>query len=313
MLAIQTQTTTPTSDVRELSMSEQRILAALIEKGFDADLTQEEQEQFDALNSRHEAAMRAAEERKRQQQEEGRRAEAEYRRQLQQMEELRNAQKDSMQYFVSQLQARYNQRAEQFQLGGTAEQVAAYLAAAYKHEVERMGRTYVADDNTQRILADAARWLLQHSKPGLMLRGNVGVGKTTLLYAMRSTIGIRSGGKQNLIIWDARRIAPLAKGAEGQAKLDELCRLPLLGIDDLGTEALSVKDYGNDTMPLIELLTERYAQRRPTIITTNLTILLNDGARVDEIAERYGERIADRLRELCNTLSYSGSQKSYRQ
>ena len=44
MLAIQTQTTTPTSDVRELSMSEQRILAALIEKGFDADLTQEEQD-----------------------------------------------------------------------------------------------------------------------------------------------------------------------------------------------------------------------------------------------------------------------------
>ena len=217
--------------------------------------------------------------------------------------------KDSMEYFMHQLRQRTTPR-QMVRVPGTADQTYQYLFAAYQAEVQKNGCTFIHDENTKRTLIDTSRWLATHSKSSLLLRGNVGVGKTTLLYAIRNVISIRMG--ENLQVWDARRIAALGKGKDGQQVLDELAKRPLLGVDDLGCEPLLVKDYGNDVTPLIELLTERYNARRFTIITTNLAIVKKDGRDVDEIEERYGERIADRIREQYNTISYNADQKSYR-
>lgn len=238
--------------------------------------------------------------------EEGRRWTAEYIKKLRQPEPDRN----SLAYFTAQLQ-RMAVPTPTARLADTPEQAFSFLAAAYQAEVQRMGVQVKADDNTRSVLQLAARWLSQHQKAGLMLRGNVGVGKTTLVRAIGRTLQIRLG--QNLQVWEAPRIAALGKGKEGQAVLDELCRRPLLAIDDLGTEPLSVKDYGNDISPIIDLLTERYNRRAFTIITTNLAVVQLDGHATDEIETRYGQRIADRLRELCNTITYDGNQPSYRQ
>lgn len=217
--------------------------------------------------------------------------------------------KNSMEYFMFQLRQRTIPR-QVVRVPGTTDQTYQYLFAAYQAEVQKNGCTFILDENTKRTLIDTSRWLATHSKSSLLLRGNVGVGKTTLLCAVRNVISIRMG--ENLQVWDARRIAALGKGKDGQQVLDELSKRPLLGIDDLGCEPLLVKDYGNDVTPLIELLTERYNKRLFTIITTNLAIVKKDGRDVDEIEERYGERIADRIREQYNTISYNADQKSYR-
>lgn len=74
-------------------------------------------------------------------------------------------------------------------------------------------------------------------------------------------------------------------------------------LDDMGTEPITVKDYGNEVLPVTELLLKRYEDRRPTIITTNLS--------ETAIAKTYGPRILDRLNEICNKISYGGN--SFRQ
>ena len=62
----------------------------------------------------------------------------------------------------------------------------------------------------------------------------------------------------------------------------------------------------------MELLSERYNYRRFTVITTNLTKKTVDGTEVDELLEIYGDRTYDRIRELFNSITYDGMQKSYR-
>ena len=63
-----------------------------------------------------------------------------------------------------------------------------------------------------------------------------------------------------------------------------LIEVPLLLIDDLGTEPM----MRNITVEyLFTLLNERMANKRHTVVATNLTPM--------QIQERYGERVASRL------------------
>ena len=184
-----------------------------------------------------------------------------------------------------------------------------YVEKAYMMEVLKRGCKYEADSNTTKIIATVSRWLTTHTKPGLMLRGYIGVGKTTMLYAIRDIISVLLN--QQLQIVDARQIAAL--GRDGAERLKQLTETPLLGIDDLGTEPAVVKSYGNELSPVGELLTQRYNHRRFTIITTNLTTKTgSDNAVVDELQEVYGDRLFDRFKEMFNELNYDPNQKSYR-
>lgn len=292
--------------LRYMQLSEKVACGATLSDQDEADLrriSDKMERRHDYEQAQYEAKKRAKAEREAA----ARRADMEYRQLL---NAPAHTDKSSREYFERQLQERYR-LPQGIALGSSQDAILGYLTSAYQRMVATTGRTAALDQPTKHILTSCARWLDTMPKPGLLLRGNVGVGKTTLLKAIAAVIQIRT--QQACPIWDAARIAKLGKGPEGQSVLDKLCRQPLLGIDDLGTEPLSVKDYGNDVMPIVELLTERYNKRLFTIITTNLTVVTREGHKQDEIEARYGERIADRLRELCNTLSYDGNQKSYRQ
>ena len=76
----------------------------------------------------------------------------------------------------------------------------------------------------------------------------------------------------------------------------------LLHIDDVGTEPASVKVWGNEVSPLVEILYSRYDKLLYTVITSNLSD--------EDILPRYGVRIADRFREMFDFLSFDN--KSYR-
>lgn len=80
-----------------------------------------------------------------------------------------------------------------------------------------------------------------------------------------------------------------------------------LMIDDLGTEPETVNNYGTKQNVIIELIYARYDVRNSeragvTHITTNLT--------PDAILERYGERVFERLAEMCTFVHMGGA--SYR-
>ena len=74
-----------------------------------------------------------------------------------------------------------------------------------------------------------------------------------------------------------------------------LIEVPLLLIDDLGTEPM----MRNITIEyLFTLLNERIAAKRHTVIATNLTL--------EQIKERYGERVSSRLMDHCGVLQLTG-------
>lgn len=80
----------------------------------------------------------------------------------------------------------------------------------------------------------------------------------------------------------------LARGyAYDQTAFDSLAKAPRLVIDDLGTEYQDQKARYQAT--LSELLETRFANERPTLITTNLG--------PDDFKARYGDRLSSRIRE----------------
>lgn len=81
----------------------------------------------------------------------------------------------------------------------------------------------------------------------------------------------------------------------GASLLNQMIKTPVLFLDDLGVEKASewVKEQ------LYMVINERYNWIRPIVLTTNLTIR--------EIAEHYGDRMASRLVEMCQTINYGGN------
>lgn len=120
----------------------------------------------------------------------------------------------------------------------------------------------------------------------LALSADKGAGKSTAaaswLLEKARRVDPRPGMKQRW--WCSASIARVSGFDE---TLDDLATVPALVIDDLGLEFSDVK--GNFLSRFDELLNHRYANKRPTLLTTNLG--------TKDFKDRFGERIADRLRE----------------
>lgn len=213
----------------------------------------------------------------------------------------------SLDWFMSQMKIRAAAQ-QSYRITEHADSVPQYVEAAYRMEVAKRGMQFIEDGFTANAIRTISRWLVNHTKPGLMLRGYIGVGKTTMMYAIADVLQIVAG--KSMKIFDARRIASVGKGSDKE--LYSLADIELMGIDDLGTEPLVVKSFGNEVTPVGELLTERYNKQRFTIITTNLAIVEKNGVKTDELLEVYGDRLFDRFKEMFNMVNYDSSQKSYR-
>lgn len=229
---------------------------------------------------------------------------AEYMASLRDEESEQSQQEGTLGWFIKKVSAE-RRPLEVIRLNRNEDDAAHYLAAAYNVEVVRRGAAMQYDINTSAALSAVSRWLVSHTKPGLMLRGYIGVGKTTMMWAMRDVMRNLMGETMEIV--DARSVADAGRNNSGS--IASLARERLLGIDDLGTEPLVVKNYGNEVSPLVELMQQRYEHRRFTIITTNLAVT-GDG---DELASVYGERTYDRIKEMFNIISYDSGMKSYRQ
>ena len=109
--------------------------------------------------------------------------------------------------------------------------------------------------------------------------------------------GTRGCGKTVAATWWAMRIAALAVfvraatfAASSRYDRDERAvwlKAPALVLDDLGMEFLDAK--GSFLVDLDELIDVFYSDRKPLLVTTN--------CKREVFRERYGERIADRIRE----------------
>lgn len=148
--------------------------------------------------------------------------------------------------------------------------------------------------STAEILETSARKGESAARKNINLIGSAGTGKT-FLCSCYVNAALEEGRTAVFItaFEFVRRALSYHKGNENA--LSPLLDCDVLAIDDLGTESI----LRNVTLEYLYLIVnERQLKGRTTVITSNLT--------VDELAERYGERVASRLfdKKLCYTREF---------
>lgn len=183
-------------------------------------------------------------------------------------------------------------------------------------------KEYILDDSNRNVFhllcqyftADPAFEQAGHSlKKGILLLGNVGVGKTDILRAFEfnrvQCFQTITCGEVSAMVKD--------KGANywdtytgfipGHGGTDRYFLQPNIGwlFDDLGTEH-PVTDYGTKIDPLAAIIHERYKRKEKIPFSSmHLTTNLNG----DMIEQRYDLRIRSRIREMFNVITLGGSDR----
>ena len=131
----------------------------------------------------------------------------------------------------------------------------------------------------------------------VLLAGNMGTGKTTLLRLFAQAYGIIE--RQQVKLYSTAKFC-LEYGNSGeQAILDN--EHGLMCIDDLGVEPKTQNRYGTVSDPISTLLFLRYESKARTFCSTNL-----DAAK---LKARYGNRLADRFKEMFEVVAFTGESK----
>lgn len=154
------------------------------------------------------------------------------------------------------------------------------------------------------VLAWARRAVKDRRDAGfLVLTGTFGTGKTHQAYGALRCIAEAGPGRFEMIAITAPDMYGLLRpgGSERgtEAELKRLCRIPLLLLDDLGTEKIS--EWTEEAT--YRLLNERYNECRPLIVTSNFPTRSDDG---EDLSDRLGGRIASRLAELTTVVVLEG-------
>ncbi len=186
-----------------------------------------------------------------------------------------------------------------FKLNAKRNDVEEILQICYEEMVSRRRIKFEQSDFLQSCIRKATTWLIEDRRPGLLLYGNYGAGKSTMGKAI-SLLVSKYGGGRFVIQTTARDLCNLA--ATDIDRFNDLKTKDMLYIDEVGREALTVQNWGNKINPFIEVLEYRYDKQLFTILTANLTD--------EEILERYGVYIDERIAENFDKINYTN--KSYR-
>lgn len=219
-----------------------------------------------------------------------------------------------------------------FAVPGSTEEVQQRLKEQYNYIVlQRHGYAPNDGDNAAAIAA-AAQWLTDATmKRNLLIVGGVGTGKSTLAGAIAAMLYDEYGGQFRETLKDAQR-KDHEKGMTGHyermiafydekgwplltcsafqlvnavsqdegADFARLTRAQFCIIDDIGTEPTEINQFGTRRRPFAELVSERYnSAPGGLVLTSNLPF--------DKLAEQYGPRTGDRLREMCEVLAMTST------
>lgn len=170
---------------------------------------------------------------------------------------------------------------------GEVQQTTALLLGWYGTVVENRGVELKMDEATLSKIERVVKWMHESPKRGLLLCGTLGNGKTTMLRAIKNMFGSQA------VYFDAQSLYDYYRQNQS---LPQISAKDLLLIDDLGVEPSTYNDFGEIRYPLAEMLMVRYRMNATTIIATNYTF--------EQIAETYGDRVEDRMREMFAMIRY---------
>lgn len=161
-----------------------------------------------------------------------------------------------------------------------------------------VGPRYQVMPNQVEVVTEIIKWMIMDEtctynlQKGFFITGDIGVGKTKIMEIM---MGFMYHFKKIIAMKSALNIVSMFKSRE---PLNRLFTSPLF-IDDVGTENVNINVWGTDEMPIYTILNERYLNRRFLVfITTNLD--------PESFGKRYGDRVMDRIKEMCNYISIEG-------
>ena len=166
---------------------------------------------------------------------------------------------------------------------GTKEELKEMFIKAFKHYDQTVD-TYVHLPSYDKIID----WLSDTNGRGLMMMGDCGLGKSTILNFVIPAI-FRTKTNKLLTSIPAKELGEIERSSAS-----------FIIIDDLGTESIK-NDYGTKIDAVADAISYAEDSSKTLLITTNLD--------AGELKERYDERTYDRLRK-CKVVVIKG--KSFR-
>ena len=184
------------------------------------------------------------------------------------------------------------------------EELRELIRIAYRNEVERRNGDPVITPDLERKISTATKWLINGNKPGLLLFGSIGSGKTTLARAIMRTINYlyysvyRDQRKEIAEISALNLVKLIATGEKpDEESFLRFQKREMVFIDDLGLEPAAIKNYGNEILPVVDLLYYRHDRMLFTICTSNLDM--------EGLEEKYGKRTGSRFYEMFNRIGFT--------
>lgn len=152
-----------------------------------------------------------------------------------------------------------------------------------------------------KALAACQAFLEHPSDRGLVLGGTAGTGKTYLVAGTVNDLVGRGIECRFVVAPDlfGRLRQAFQDGASSEEILAAAMAVPVLAVDDLGTEKPT--DWVREQV--YRLINRRYEERLATLITTNL--------RPNELADSLGERIVSRMAQMCEWVWVGGKDRRY--
>ena len=177
---------------------------------------------------------------------------------------------------------------------------------------------FIIDERNKVLLSELYDYVLGRSKmldssKGLLLWGPIGVGKSVLIKGLQRYLGkinrLRYGCNNDHIGFRLNSAVEISlmyaeQGMNGLFRFTDREYMCNLAIDELGREPTDSKHYGTGINVIQTILQLRYEVRREFI--THVTTNLDPNT---EFGNKYGDYIADRVKEMFNVIELKGSSR----
>ena len=184
---------------------------------------------------------------------------------------------------------------------------------------ERVGGEFVIQPHHRQVISDVFFYACNRphqttldTNKGLLLFGSVGTGKTTLLYAVRQFLldttnsSFKVYNVANEVVTHYSKCGDIDKFITDIDIATGKRTIINMAFDELGREPIPANHYGTKMNVMEQIIQARYSHfttmRAKTHFTTNCT--------VEDLKTLYGGYIVDRLKEMCNWITFVG--QSYR-